>query len=932
MCRWLLALTLLLVITARAQPVSRSEQLLRKLETARTPAEAHPLLEQLARALKEGELFGEEARIARLTRRFWEDPAAPSAVRFQLQEIYGMIAPALAAMEPSLAETLFVHGPLGWLQGKDPERRRFALGVLSLGWEILYGQNLQEVFLQALPAVLASAATWPEEDFEVVMSLLAERMALSTETHLPDGLPPAFVERLRRYRGPHVWYLPRILALDTTAAGTQHLIAFALNPPPLPSEQARWINPQRQREVFLETLENRRLTLEQKRQVVALLAEPELRHAVFRLVRTWWYREEPLPLPTPEMLPLLEAWAIRENCEEAVRLLAAAGLEGLRRLFRMVEEDRRDWNAPIRNPRPCEWDRWSTLFEQAGEIAEEIEAAYRANPAPWHVRLLARAGRWEPVFEALASPNVALRREAAFVLGLALAPEEDELARTGNTGHGRMLATSLAQRPDLLPRVQEALKDEDLAVRREALRALLWLGDETTRPALLAALRMDEENQFQTFLSGFRPKLTDSLALALARIVREDSSGPVRRRAIDLLTRAQPGSWPKVVEGELRPLLGDPEPEVRRAVAGYFATVPAREVATTVALLEATQDASEYVRHFSAMALGLARGWTPELVDRLEVRLREGDPDENVVRGLERAYLHALRREPGSVDRLLAIVLERKGPARWRKALAEGPPADSIVVRALLERLASRPLKDWASMPPKFGLEALQRMIEFFVRAEEDPLPLVLIGHLVPREMLDPWLIRRALEDPNLSLEHRLWLIHQTLEIPADLRENVWRLLMQALREEEGGEMTLALFGRWGFAGVRRLVEERWDEPETLRRVARYLRRQEELGKLRAATGNTGGPHLPKPSDEDLPWIEATLARLVPGTRDPRLAPLVELLGLWDLGNDPALKKATFQTRIPQLLLRHLADPVECRAVAEAVGSLFSRGIVPRCP
>src|SRR5690606_38163126 len=83
LCRWLLALTFLLVITAPAQPVSRSEQLLRKLETARTPAEAHPLLEQLARALKEGELFGEEARIARLTRRFWEDPAAPSAVRFQ---------------------------------------------------------------------------------------------------------------------------------------------------------------------------------------------------------------------------------------------------------------------------------------------------------------------------------------------------------------------------------------------------------------------------------------------------------------------------------------------------------------------------------------------------------------------------------------------------------------------------------------------------------------------------------------------------------------------------------------------------------------------------------------------------------------------------------------------------------------------------------
>lgn len=119
--------------------------------------------------------------------------------------------------------------------------------------------------------------------------------------------------------------------------------------------------------------------------------------------------------------------------------------------------------------------------------------------------------------------------------------------------------------------------------------------------------------------------------------------------------------------------------------------------------------------------------------------------------------------------------------------------------------------------------------------------------------------------------------------------------------------------------------------PETLQRIARYLRRQEELGKPRVSTGDAGGPYLPEPSAEDLPWIEATLARLVPGARDPRLEPLVDLLGLWDLGNDPALKKAVFQTRIPQLLLHHLADPVECRAVAEAVGALFRRGSLPRC-
>lgn len=514
---------------------------------------------------------------------------------------------------------------------------------------------------------------------------------------------------------------------------------------------------------------------------------------------------------------MLEEWAVREHCEEAVRLLAAAGPEGVKRLFRLVAEDRRDWNAPIRNPRPCEWDRWRALFEQAGEIAEEVEAAYRANPAPWHVRLLARAGRWEVVLEALASPEVALQREAAFLLALAVAPEEDELARTGDAGHGRMLVASWKKRPELQARAQkalrQALRDEDPNVQREALRALLSLGDETAWPVLLAVLRVENENRFQTFLSGFRPVLTDSLARAVAEVARRDSSEAVRRRAVVLLVRAAPGPWQAVVEPALRSLLRDPNPEVRRAVAEYFAAVPAREVATTIAFLEATHDVSEYVRHAAAMGLELARGWTPELVDQLEVRLREGDPDANVVRALEDAYPHALCRAPGAVDRLLTIIVERRGPARWRKALTEGPPADSIVARALLERLEARPLKDWASMPPGFGPGLLQRMIEFFVRAEEDPPPLVIIGHLVPREVLDPWLVRRALEDPEASPEHRLWLIQQTLDIPEDLREGVWQLLMQALREEEGGEMTLALLGRWGFAGVRRLVEELWDEP-----------------------------------------------------------------------------------------------------------------------
>ncbi len=806
-CRLLSGLWLLFPDMLAAQ-----DTLLERLTIA-SVTDVFPLLQRLSEELEQGKRFSEEARIARLTARFWQDPAAPPEVVERLQRIYGMIAPALAVMDPPLAETLFVHVPLTWVTSGDETRRRQGLETLTLSWELFFEHAQQEILLQALPSGLALAATWPDEDFETILSFLADRVTLASETHLPDSLPQAFVERLRRYRGPHARQLPDILALDTTETGTDRLIAWAQHLPPPPPSLAV----QRWRELFMEKLESRRLTPEQKRQVVALLSDPELRDAVFRLVRAWRYQGEPLPPPPPESLPMLEEWAVREYCEEAVRLLAAAGPEGVKRLFRLVAEDRRDWNAPIRNPRPCEWDRWRALFEQAGEIAEEVEAAYRANPAPWHVRLLARAGRWEVVLEALASPEVALQREAAFLLALAVAPEEDELARTGDAGHGRMLVASWKKRPELQARAQkalrQALRDEDPNVQREALRALLSLGDETAWPVLLAVLRVENENRFQTFLSGFRPVLTDSLARAVAEVARRDSSEAVRRRAVVLLVRAAPGPWQAVVEPALRSLLRDPNPEVRRAVAEYFAAVPAREVATTIAFLEATHDVSEYVRHAAAMGLELARGWTPELVDQLEVRLREGDPDANVVRALEDAYPHALCRAPGAVDRLLTIIVERRGPARWRKALTEGPPADSALARELLERLEARPLKDWASMPPGFGPGLLQRMIEFFVRAEEDPPPLVIIGHLVPREVLDPWLVRRALEDPEASPEHRLWLIQQTLDIPEDLREGVWQLLMQALREEEGGEMTLALLGRWGFAGVRRLVEELWDEP-----------------------------------------------------------------------------------------------------------------------
>lgn len=913
----------------QSQPRSVDPQLIYRLKAAQSATEAHPLLEELNRDLGNGYFLGQEVEIARATLRFWKDPATPKATLQKLFEIYTLIAGALVVMEPDLAQEILLRAPISWLKEKDPEKRRMAFDVLSLSWNVFFGLEDQEkAFLQAIPTILNIAATLPEEDFEAVMSLLAEQIA-STEAHLFDSMPQAFVERLRSYRGPHAGYLSGILALDPTNSGTQNLIAFAINPPPLPPEQAQWIDRQRQREAFLEKLEKRHLTLEQKGQVVSLLADPGLQRVVFSLVRNWWYRGEPLPPPPLELLPKLEEWAIQEQyCEEAVRLLAAAGTEGVKRLFRLVAEDRRDWNAPIRNPRPCEGDRWGALFGHADKIADQIEKAYRQNPAPWHLRLLARAGRWEVVLEALSSPDVALRREAAFLLSLAVAPEEDELTRTGSTEHGGILVESWKKRPELHSRAREmlrqALRDEDLRVQREAFRALLYLGNGNAWSELLKVLRMENENQFQIFLSGFHPILTDSIAFAIAQVAQRDSNAAVRRRATYVLRLARPGPWRALVEGQLRSLLNDPDPEVRRAVAEYFATAPAQEVATTAALLEATQDVF-------ATALGLARGWTPELVAHLETRLKAGDPDDNVVRGLEGAYLNALRREPGSVDRLLAIVLDRKGPARWRKALAEGPQADEAVARALLERLEARPLNDWAPMP-KFDVKDMQQMLEFMVRAEEDPPPLTIISHLVPSKIFDPWLIRRALDEPKLSIEHRLWLIQQT-QMPESLRENVWRLIVQGLREEKGDQMVLALLGKFGFAGVRRLLEELWDEPETLQRVARYLRRQENLGKLQVAAGNTGGPYLPRPTVEDLPWIKTMLSRIKPGTHDPRLESLVELANIWDLGNNPTLRKAAFQAGVPQLLIQYMNDPKECEVVRHAVGSLFHRSMLPPpCP
>lgn len=117
-----------------------------------------------------------------------------------------------------------------------------------------------------------------------MVGFLASRVALSPEPHLEGGLPPAFLQRLRAYRGPLARRLPDVLALDPTERGTEALLAWAIDPPLLGPEvlgvdRGRW------RRNFLWKLSQRSLTLEAKRQVVGLLTDPELQEAVLALVR-----------------------------------------------------------------------------------------------------------------------------------------------------------------------------------------------------------------------------------------------------------------------------------------------------------------------------------------------------------------------------------------------------------------------------------------------------------------------------------------------------------------------------------------------------------------------------------------------------------------------------------------------------------------------
>ncbi|BCW92323.1 MAG: PBS lyase [Thermoanaerobaculum sp.] len=914
------------ILCLAAGLASAAESLLRRLDAA-APATAGPLVEELAGKLESGEFYLREPDVARACLRLWRHPATPPEVLARVQRVLASIAAALEVQDPTLARTVFLEVPWEWLATGDPQRQQLAREVVRWACEAQDGEARFRA-LEALPSLLERAASFSDAGFEAVVGFLASSGCVFADVRFVRRYPPPFLRRLRAYRGPAAPQLPEILALDPTDWGTETMVSWAENPPPWvrdPGENlgVRWGR-------FVRSLSERSLRLEQKQRVVALLLHPEIRADVFAVVQAWWHRGEPLPPPPPQTHDLLGELALDpEACPEAVRLLAAAGAAGVERLLAMVAEDQKSWGAPIRDPRPCERDRWSSLFQSAALVANRILQAYRQNPAPWHLRLLAGAGIWEPVVEALAAGDPSRRREAAFLLALALAPEEEELARFGDAKLARRLAETLAPQTgfsrDARQALERALADRDPGVVREALRAYWWLGEERAWDALRAVLQAEDDSWFQSMASGLRLPISEGRALSLAGIAQDRAAGRARIRALAVLAQARPGAWQAAVEGTLRELLFDPEARVRQAAAEYFTAAPPGELATAAALLAAAKDPDPPVAHRAAMALGGTRTWNGALLARLEALQRDRGLDSNVSRHLEAAFLNALRHEPSGADRLLAIILHAGGTAAWRRALAQGPPASPAVAAALLELLAARPVSQWAPMP-KANPENWARLIAFLVRAEEDPPPLSLLSHLVPPETLGPWLARRALGDRGLALEHRLWLLEVGGSIPQELEEAAWRAWLAAVRGERAPGSVASLLNRWGYPALKRLVNELWDEPQALTHAWRYLRRLGELAKLSQSAGLV----VPAPGVEDLAWIEATLGRLTPGARDPRLEPVVDLLGLWHLGQYH--RREVFRTRIPQLLLRHLPDPEECEAVAIAVGSIFGRGTPPRCP
>ncbi len=505
-----------------------------------------------------------------------------------------------------------------------------------------------------------------------------------------------------------------------------------------------------------------------------------------------------------------------------------------------------------------------------------------------------------------------------------------------------------------------AAEDPDALARARAWEALLAVGDDRfTWQRLVAGLRSpaERERMLETLLlfdmpvlSELLESLPDVLPRTLLDIAATSKDTRLRIRAIetasriaawalDLLSRGYlPDEarqqaidharaqdflkrFSRLTEAGMRALLADSDEEVRRAAAGYFVVVPAREPATAEALLAATRDPNPYVRDNAAMALANVRHAPPGFAQRVAERIAQGDPDPNVARKLRDANAAALCSDPRARDGLAAVILHRKGDRFLRQALAARCRLEGKTAIALLDRLDGALVRKLVS--------SRGWSIADLVRAEEDPPPWVMLQRMVPAEARDTWLLEQA-ADASLGWKQRIALLAnmENLDDP-DVRQRLLDWLVAGVRE--GGidaNDYLQVFASLGYIGIRTLAEAFVRDPEGLARAWEIVRQAQARAALCAASASSCGS-VPAPGAEDVPAI-ARLIRAV-ANDNRRLGLLVRLLNLYALGQDPELRRLAREAGITSVLLEAMQRPGGCRAVRPAIHSLQGQMMPPEC-
>ncbi len=895
-----------------AAPASGAPPLVARLEASPTdPA----TLEAVARALERGRLAATHAAdMARAISGPWVAPDTPAAVRQRIWWVLGQVLPPLALEDPALARRLCVETPLRWL--REGTERTLAVEVLQAA--ATADPALAEAVADGAPALLE--ATLDPAAGEAALALLAGLPGEALARRLEPEAVARWARRLVEGRSPHVWRLPGLLGGIPGPAATAGLLVVVTRARELDPSLRPFGSAARLRADALRRLAGRRLTPAQLRRVADAAAsasdEAERRAAVEVLAR----HEGPLPALPERLLDWLEM-AVRDGdrpCGQAARLLESQGRRGALRLLAAWEA------ARAGRAKGCGWPLEEALRAAAPRIASEL-ARLRA--------------RW---------PGDAFLAELAALAAAAGAPgappDPADLPPEARRRLAERLAQRLRERPDdreARETLRRLLDDDHAPVRATAWRALLALGDPAASWARLAeALRQAGAARARALETVAALGLPPAPAVLEALLAIAEGPAPARERvsALEAAWRsAREDTGPLAsAEPRVRALLADPAPEVRRAAAYWFVAVPAREPATTEALIAALDDPSPYVRDHAAMALEVARAATPALLARLEERARRGDADPNVIRKMEAARRALERRLPAGLgaERLLAVLLGRAGGAAERRALLEAAPLEPETARALLAALAREPLDAWLDgLPERGGLggDGLARLVE----AERDPPPWVLLAHLVPRPLLDGWLVRQAAR-PERTWEERVRLL-ALVGRPRDAadRERLRELVVEALRsgaldEARAAALVGRLLAALDYGGVRALVEGLWDQPRALARAELLLRRIEWQAGLRAAMGAPGGG-LPAPGAADAPWIARWLRRIAPGRGDPRLAPFVRISRLHELGASGTLRRAARQAGLVALLRRHLPYRRECEAVRHALGALLGTVLPPAC-